>query len=89
MTDRQSERPRLILASASPRRLDLLAQIGITPDAVDPAHVDESPLKGELPVQHAVRLSAEKAGAVAARHPGAAILSAPASSCSPAAVTGC
>jgi septum formation protein len=75
MTDRQSERPRLILASASPRRLDLLAQIGITPDAVDPAHVDESPLKGELPVQHAVRLSAEKAGAVAARHPGAAILS--------------
>jgi septum formation protein len=75
MTDRQSERPRLILASASPRRLDLLAQIGITPDAVDPAHVDETPLKGELPVQHAVRLSAEKAGAVAARHPGAAILS--------------
>jgi septum formation protein len=75
MTDRQSERPRLILASASPRRLDLLAQIGITPDAVDPAHVDETPLKGELPVQHAVRLSAEKAKAVAARHPGAAILS--------------
>jgi septum formation protein len=75
MTDRQSERPRLILASASPRRLDLLAQIGITPDAVDPAHVDETPLKGELPVQHAMRLSAEKADAVAARHPGAAILS--------------
>jgi septum formation protein len=75
MTDRQSERPRLILASASPRRLDLLAQIGITPDAVDPAHVDETPLKGELPVQHAQRLSAEKAGAVAARHPGAAVLS--------------
>jgi septum formation protein len=75
MTDRQSERPRLILASASPRRLDLLAQIGITPDAVDPAHVDETPLKGELPVQHAMRLSAEKADAVTARHPGAAILS--------------
>jgi septum formation protein len=75
MTDRQSERPRLILASASPRRLDLLAQIGITPDAVDPAHVDETPLKGELPVQHAMRLAAEKAEAVAARHPGAAILS--------------
>jgi septum formation protein len=75
MTDRQSERPRLILASASPRRLDLLAQIGITPDAVDPAHVDETPLKGELPVQHAMRLAAEKAEAVAARHLGAAILS--------------
>jgi septum formation protein len=75
MTDRQSERPRLILASASPRRLDLLAQIGITPDAVDPAHVDETPLKGELPVQHAMRLAAEKAEAVAARHSGAAILS--------------
>lgn len=66
---------RLILASASPRRLDLLAQIGVTPDAVDPAHIDESPLKGELPADHARRLSNEKAAAVASRHPDALILS--------------
>ena len=65
---------RLILASASPRRLDLLAQIGVTPDAVDPAHIDETPLKGELPRDHAVRLAAEKAAAVAARHSGAVVL---------------
>lgn len=66
---------RLILASASPRRLDLLAQIGVTPDAIDPADVDESALKGELPADHARRLSAEKGMAVAARHPGALVLS--------------
>src|SRR3546814_7147718 len=66
---------RLILASASPRRLDLLAQIGVTPDAVDPAHIDESPRKGELPADHARRLSNEKAAAVASRHPDALILS--------------
>jgi septum formation protein len=65
---------RLILASASPRRLDLLAQIGVTPDTVDPADVDESALKGELPTDHARRLSAEKAAAVAARHTGALVL---------------
>lgn len=66
---------RLILASASPRRLDLLAQIGVTPDAVDPADIDEGILKGERPEDHAGRLSAEKAEAVAARHSGALILS--------------
>ncbi|MFT3965973.1 MAG: Maf family nucleotide pyrophosphatase [Sphingobium sp.] len=68
-------RPRLILASASPRRRDLLAQIGVTPDAVDPADIDESPLKGELPAAYAARIAAEKGAVVAARHPGAAILS--------------
>lgn len=68
--------PRLVLASASPRRLDLLAQIGITPDAVDPAEIDETPLKRELPAVHAARLAEEKARAVAARHPGAVILAA-------------
>ena len=75
MTDRTSERPRLILASASPRRLDLLAQIGLAPDAIDPAHIDETPHKGELPAAHAARVAAEKAAAVAARHPGAMVLS--------------
>ncbi|WP_184476470.1 Maf family protein [Rhizorhapis suberifaciens] len=66
---------RLILASSSPRRLDLLAQIGVTPDVVDPADIDETVLKGERPESHARRLSMEKATAVANRHPGALILS--------------
>jgi septum formation protein len=65
---------RLILASASPRRLDLLAQIGIRPDDVDAAHIDETPLKLELPAPHAKRVAGEKALAVAARHPGAFVL---------------
>lgn len=65
---------RLILASASPRRLDLLAMIGVKPDAVDPADIDEEPRRGELPAPHASRLAAEKAAAVAARHPGALVL---------------
>jgi septum formation protein len=56
---------RLILASASPRRLDLLARIGVTPDAVVPAEIDETPLKGELPIPYARRMAAGKAAAVA------------------------
>jgi septum formation protein len=66
----------LVLASASPRRLDLLAQIGIVPDMVDAADLDETPLKAELPPQHAARLAAAKAAHVAARHPGAFVLAA-------------
>ncbi|MPT48525.1 MAG: septum formation protein Maf [Sphingobium sp.] len=65
---------RLILASASPRRVDLLRQIGVTPDAIDPADIDESPLKGELPHDYALRMAAEKAAAVAPRHKGALVL---------------
>src|SRR5436305_584153 len=57
---------RLILASASPRRLELLARIGVVPDSVIPADVDESVPKGELPRDHALRLAREKAQAVAA-----------------------
>ena len=53
-----------VLASASPRRLDLLAQIGLTPDAVVPADINEDPIPGELPGPHAARLAAEKAQAV-------------------------
>src|SRR5688500_9013116 len=64
-----ASRPRLVLASASPRRLELLRQIGIEPDAVDPAEIDEAALKGELPVEHARRLAFAKAMAVASRHP--------------------
>ena len=51
----------LVLASESPRRIALLAQAGITPDAVRPASIDESVRKGELPRIHAQRLAAEKA----------------------------
>jgi septum formation protein len=65
---------RLVLASASPRRLTLLAQIGITPDAVIAADIDETPLDGELPRLHALRLAASKAGAVDA--PDAIVLAA-------------
>jgi septum formation protein len=68
--------PRLILASASPRRLDLLARIGVTPDAVLPADVDESVPKGELPRQHALRLACAKAEAVAAKEPDSLVLAA-------------
>jgi septum formation protein len=68
--------PSLILASGSPRRLELLARIGITPAAVDPADIDETPKKGERPEPHVARLAAEKAAAVAARHPGKVILAA-------------
>jgi septum formation protein len=56
----------LVLASASPRRLELLARIGVVPDAVLPAAIDETPLKAELPRQLAARLAREKARAVAA-----------------------
>jgi septum formation protein len=68
--------PPLVLASASPRRLDLLRQVGIEPDRIDPADIDESPRRGELPGPHALRLSREKAEAVARRHPGAFVLGA-------------
>ena len=67
---------RLVLASASPRRRDLLQQVGIIPDAIDPADLDEGPLKRELPADHAKRLAEAKAAAVAARHPDAFVLAA-------------
>src|SRR5712691_12018958 len=66
----------LVLASASPRRLELLRQIGIVPDRVDPADIDETPARGELPAAHVVRLAEAKARAVLPRHPGAFLLAA-------------
>ncbi len=57
----------LLLASASPRRLDLLAQIGVEPLQVLPADIDEAALPGELPKDYALRMAVEKARAVAAR----------------------
>ena len=56
-----ASRPELILASASPRRLALLNQIGIEPEHLVPAHIDETPEKGELPRKLAVRLADLKA----------------------------
>lgn len=55
---------RLILGSASPRRLELLAQIGVTPDDVRPADIDETPAKAELPRAYCARVTREKALAV-------------------------
>ena len=65
-------RPRLVLASASARRLELLQQIGIEPDAMLPADLDETPRKNELPRNLATRLAEEKtraAAAIASRRP--------------------
>jgi len=67
---------RLILASASPRRLDLLARIGVTPDAIVPANIDESVAKGELPRTHAQRLAREKARTVVTSNADAFVLAA-------------
>ena len=58
--------PHLTLASASPRRRDLLARLSVTPDAVQPADIDETPLKGELPRAYALRMGEEKARAITA-----------------------
>lgn len=66
---------RLILGSASPRRLELLAQIGIKPDEVRPADIDETPLKAELPRLYCERVTRAKAAAVP-RTPGEVVLAA-------------
>ena len=62
-----ADRSTLILASSSPRRLDLLRQVGIIPDRTLPPDIDETPAKGELPRPHAARLAGAKAEAVAAQ----------------------
>ncbi|MGQ2991548.1 MAG: Maf family protein [Brevundimonas sp.] len=69
-------RPELVLASASPRRIELLALIGITPDRIDPADIDETPLRDETPPRLAARLARSKAEVVAARSPDAVVLAA-------------
>lgn len=68
--------PHLVLASASPRRLDLLRQIAIEPDAIEAAELDESPLKDETPRRLALRLAADKATLIAERRPGSHVLAA-------------
>lgn len=67
---------RLVLASASPRRLDLLRQIGLDPDVIDAAELDESPTPKETPRRLALRLAASKAALVAERHADAFVLAA-------------
>ena len=69
-------RPELVLASSSPRRVELLALIGFAPDMIDPADIDEMPLKDETPPRLALRLATTKAQVVAQRHPDAVVLAA-------------
>jgi septum formation protein len=57
---------RLILGSASPRRKELLAQLGLVPDDIRAPDIDETPLKGELPRPYCARMAREKVAAVAA-----------------------
>ncbi|SNS20392.1 Maf family protein [Antarctobacter heliothermus] len=59
-----TDRPRLILGSGSPRRRELLAQLGVTADDIRPPDIDEDPKKGELPRPYCVRLAREKAQAI-------------------------
>jgi septum formation protein len=66
----------LVLASASPRRLELLRQIGLEPDRIDPADIDETPLPRETPRLLALRLALQKAEAAAARAGDAYVLGA-------------
>ncbi|WP_085908572.1 Maf family protein [Kiloniella majae] len=72
---RQSSAP-FVLASGSPRRRDLLVQLGLKPDVIEPADIDETPKKRELPLDYAKRISLEKAALVATRHEDAFVLAA-------------
>lgn len=68
--------PRLVLASASPRRRDLLLRLGLPPALIAPPEIDETPRKGERPRDLALRLAEAKVAAVAERYPDAFILGA-------------
>ena len=65
-----------VLASASPRRRDLLAQIGLSPSAIIAANIDETPNRGEQPALYATRLAREKAAAVGAKEQNTLVLAA-------------
>ena len=67
--------PRIVLASSSPRRRDLLAMIGITHEVI-PADIDEAYFPGEEPRAHALRLAQQKAASIAARNPTAIVVGA-------------
>ncbi len=66
----------LVLASASPRRLELLRQIGIVPDRIDPPHIDETAHRAEPPLAYAGRMARGKLAAIAPKHPGVWVLAA-------------
>lgn len=66
----------LLLASSSPRRLQLLQQVGITPDLVMGADIDETPFPREIPADYALRIATEKAEKLKQTHPAHTILSA-------------
>ncbi len=68
--------PQLVLASASPRRLDLLRRVGLAPARAEAPDIDESPLPSEMPARLAARLAVTKADDVARRHPGTFIVAA-------------
>lgn len=68
--------PSFILASASPRRRDLLASVGVVPDSILPANIDESPHPHEMPPVYAQRIAREKVQAIATKHPDSIILAA-------------
>ena len=70
------DRPLLVLASASPRREALLRQIGLVPDSVDAADIDETPKPAELPPKLALRLANAKACAIAPQHGDAFVVAA-------------
>ncbi len=74
--DTSIRRPPLVLASASPRRLELLKQVGLVPDAVVPAKLDETPGEDEPPRVYAERLASEKAAAIAPAHEDGFVLAA-------------
>ena len=69
-----TDRPRLILASSSPRRLELLARIGVVPDLVLAPEVDEAPYPGEVPRRYVERIARAKTAAIATDHSGAVVL---------------
>jgi septum formation protein len=73
---RLSPIPPLVLASASPRRLDLLRQVGLEPAEIDPADLDETPAARELPRAYALRMARSKLAVVVPRHPGSVVLAA-------------
>ncbi|PIR39877.1 MAG: septum formation protein Maf [Alphaproteobacteria bacterium CG11_big_fil_rev_8_21_14_0_20_39_49] len=68
--------PKLILASASPRRKDLLQQVNIIPDIIEPSNIDESPLQNEIPKQYALRIAIGKAKEVSQKYQDDFVLSA-------------
>ncbi|MFI4983783.1 MAG: Maf family protein [Rickettsiales bacterium] len=67
---------KLILASGSPRRKDLLTSIGFAPDAIIPPDIDETPKKGEKPLAYTKRLAKEKAEAIQKDHPNDVVIAA-------------